>query len=266
MAAADDAVNAFIQAMQSRKPTAYQLPAGLEADSAYLAFLRGAGVGEDDAWAQANTAIQNLHRQYATAGESMRVAGEQERENVGKEHLTRNTYRSGERLEDLARQRALEERGLAELNTDFAGQISTQQAGLNSRLAALQREHGEQATQLYGRSEERKRQAQLDADARRRQDEVAFGQVAATWTPEQRSNWFRMIGQPEPPQAAWTTPQYAQQAVAPSSYYYPPADPNAGKTPAQIMQELYNAGVRGPTAPPVPTRTQSSNLNTARNR
>lgn len=200
--AVDAALNAFLQAMANRRPMQAELPEGVGADSTYLAFLRGMGVSEDQAWSSAHANINAIRNQYAASGESLRTQGEQARKNIGDNYLTRGAWRSGTRLEDTAKQRGLEEAQRAEMEQNYAGQIGGQQTGLNERLADLARSRAEQVGNLQERGTRREQEAKLTTL-----------QTLAALSPEQASAFRAWTGHPDPP--APPTPSFSFGPAAP---------------------------------------------------
>jgi len=159
------------------------------------------GFTESQAWDTAWANIQAIRNQYSSAGATLREQGEQARRGVTDEHLTRGTYLSGEKLEDLARQRGIEERTLAEMEADFAGQIAGQQTGLNERLTELTRQRSEQVGNLQERTQRREQEAKLTAL-----------QTLAALPYESQEAFRRWVGAPSQPAPAAQSPGYVPAA------------------------------------------------------
>lgn len=130
-------------------------------DSTYLAFLRGVGFEEADARAVHDANIAAIRNSYTLQRDNLARSGEDARKQIGDSHLTRGTNLSGQKLEDLARQRSLEQRSLAELSQEESNRISGASTELTSKMAGFARQRAEAESGLIQRSEQRKAEERI---------------------------------------------------------------------------------------------------------
>lgn len=152
----------FVQWLAARSPTRQQLPGTLPAaDSTYLAFLRGVGLQQSEAISAMQRNLSAIQQRFSLARSDVERQGVEAREDIDRAHLARGAYRSGTRLEDVARQRAVESRSLARLRAEESSAIAGQQTDLERRLADLARQRAEQDAELVERHERRQAEQRL---------------------------------------------------------------------------------------------------------
>lgn len=150
---ATPAGNPFLASM-ANSPLNDPLPAGTTPDTAYLAFMRGLGFNQSEAYTNAASAIQRLQRDLQLQTGSLAQQGEEQRQGVTNGYLSRNDFRSGIRLEDLAKQRAAQQTSLNSLTNANAEQLGGVRTGLQQSLAQLAQQKADQTLALQQRNEQ----------------------------------------------------------------------------------------------------------------
>lgn len=148
-------LRAFLQAQQGN-PLNQGLPAGTQPDNAWLSFLRGLGFTHEQAWRTAAAQIDRTKRQVGMQVADINEAGDEQRRNISNNAEARGIFRSGERLQDLARQRAAQQQDIAHATITGADTIGAVRTQLGGQEADLARQRADALLQLQQRNEARR--------------------------------------------------------------------------------------------------------------
>jgi hypothetical protein len=146
---------AFLQSV-GNSPLHQGLPAGTTPDSSWLTFLRSMGFTEAQAYQQASGAIDRAKRQVTMGVADVNTEGAEERRNISGNYEARGIFRSGERLADLARQRAAQTQKVGQLQTTGQDTIGGIRSTLSGQLSDLVRQRADQQLALQQRNEQRR--------------------------------------------------------------------------------------------------------------
>lgn len=125
-------------------PGAINYPAG-STDPAYLAYQRQLEYQRQVAGLAAQRSLQNLAGQMVIGPQQLAAQGEIARRGISGGLEARGLFRSGERLRDLADQRANEAQRLAAIRLSGAGQFGDILTTLQGNLAGLSNQSADQA-------------------------------------------------------------------------------------------------------------------------
>ena len=142
-------------ALHYHNPATDQLPPGLQADSTYLAFLRGLGVDYTTAQAAALQNIAAARAAYAGNVETEPLRRQQEIRGVNDALGDRGLWFSGERLTKVAEQRTASQERLAQYAAAQADAIRAARQGLASTIAQENMQRAEQVGGLQQRTDQR---------------------------------------------------------------------------------------------------------------
>lgn len=143
------------------------LPEGTVADPTYLAFLRGMGMDQTQAWSTAIQHVAALKTQYQTAVSRDPEQLHDELRQSNAQYSGGGNWWSGQRLTDDAEVRAHDQERLADLRSGLATGVSGEQDQLRSQIEQLARQNVDQIGALRQRSDEQHNQdAYIQAVAR----------------------------------------------------------------------------------------------------